>query len=104
MSEQPNDGGRVPDAVSASLFAIRSNQEGDTNMPLRAYAAIKLCVPDSGLPWLDDMIRQAQRDKFAGQALAWAGHDNWTSSDPAALARRAYQMADAMIATREVQP
>ena len=36
-------------------------------MSLRAYAAIKLCVPDSGLDWLDDMIRKAQRDRFAGQ-------------------------------------
>jgi len=41
------------------------------------------------------------RDWFAGQALAWAGHDNWTSSDPSALAARAYRMADAMIAARE---
>jgi len=40
------------------------------------------------------------RDWFAGQALAWAGHDNWTSSDPRLLAERAYQMADAMLAAR----
>jgi hypothetical protein len=39
-------------------------------MSLRAYAAIKLCVPDSGLDWLDDMIRQAQDDRFAGCAMA----------------------------------
>lgn len=36
-------------------------------MSLREYAAIKLCVPDSGIAWLDDMIRQSQRDRFAGQ-------------------------------------
>ena len=39
-------------------------------MTLRTYAAIKLCVPDSGIDWLDDMIRQSQRDRFAGQAMA----------------------------------
>ena len=36
-------------------------------MTLRQYAAIKLCVPNSGTDWLDGMIRQAQRDWFAGQ-------------------------------------
>ena len=41
------------------------------------------------------------RDWFAGQALAWAGHHNWMSADPNDLARRVYQMADAMIAARE---
>lgn len=41
------------------------------------------------------------RDWFAGQALAWAGHHNWMSADPNDLAKRAYQMADAMIAARE---
>lgn len=39
-------------------------------MSLRAYAAIKLCVPASGIDWLDGMIRKAQRNEFAGQTLA----------------------------------
>jgi hypothetical protein len=42
----------------------------DQGMTLRQYAAIKLCVPDSGLDWLDDMIREAQDDRFAGYAMA----------------------------------
>ena len=34
-------------------------------MSQRAYAAIHLRVPDSGLPWLDDMIERARRhDRF----------------------------------------
>ena len=33
-------------------------------------------------------------------ALAWAGHNEWFSSDPKHLAERAYLMADAMIAAR----
>jgi hypothetical protein len=77
-------------------------------MPLRAYAAIKLCVPDSGIDWLDDMIRQAQRDRFAGQALAGIlgggfadtiPHDALDSGRDAAAF--AYQYADAMIAARK---
>jgi hypothetical protein len=39
-------------------------------MSLRAYAAIKLRVPESGIDWLDDMISRAMRDDFAGQVLA----------------------------------
>jgi hypothetical protein len=74
-------------------------------MSVRAYAAIKLCVPDSGLDWLDDMIRQAQRDRFAGQAIAGlaanctdAGLSTWL---PDSIAARAYQYADAVIAERK---
>ena len=40
------------------------------------------------------------RDWFAGQALAWAGHDGWLIRDPENMAKRAYRMADAMIAAR----
>ena len=41
------------------------------------------------------------RDWFAGQALAWAGHNNWTSASPEHMAARAYQMADAMLEARK---
>ena len=80
---------------------------GHPGMTLRQYAAIKLCVPDSGTEWLDDMIRQAQRDRLAGQALAGilAGHfadtvphDDVSGGRDAAVF--AYQYADAMDTTR----
>ena len=32
---------------------------GDGGMDLRQYAAIHLRLPDSGLDWLDEMIRKA---------------------------------------------
>ena len=67
-------------------------------MSLRAYAAIKLCVPDSGLEWLDDMIRQAQRDRFAGQAIAGLAANSLLRDTPANLA---YRVADAVIAERK---
>lgn len=38
-------------------------------MTLRQYAAIHLCVPDSGVDWLDEMIERARHDKFAAHAL-----------------------------------
>jgi len=75
-------------------------------MDLRQYAAIKLCVPDSGVDWLDDMIRTSLRDRFAGQAMvaldlincpAFDGVDH----DHGALLHyttQAYTIADAMLA------
>jgi hypothetical protein len=72
----------------------------DQGMTLRQYAAIKLCVPDSGLDWLDDMIRQAQRDRFAGQALAVAGMGT-ISAVQHDRALWAYRLADAMLAARK---
>jgi hypothetical protein len=37
---------------------------------IQEYAAIHLCVPNSGNIALDDMIRQARRDKFIVACLA----------------------------------
>jgi hypothetical protein len=34
---------------------------GPEEMSLRVYAAIHLRVPDSGLDWLDKMIRKSRR-------------------------------------------
>ena len=71
----PNDGG----PAFPQLISFNPNGEAVTagmyfaegpGMSLRQYAAIKLCVPDSGTPWLDEMIRKSLKDRFAGQALA----------------------------------
>jgi hypothetical protein len=43
-----------------------------SGMTLRQYAAIKLCVPDSGLPWLDEMIVQSRRFNIDDATLAMA--------------------------------
>lgn len=38
-------------------------------MTLREYACIKLRVPRTGKPWLDEIINESRRDHFAGQAM-----------------------------------
>lgn len=74
-------------------------------MTLRQYAAIKLCVPDSGLPWLDEMIVQSNRERLAAAALPALvtaaiefDHVKWD-----ATAQHAYLCADAMPKAREAK-
>lgn len=114
-----NDGGPafpIPIAVvmtgNGDPWVFDAQDRGIPGQSLRAYAAIKLRVPESGIDWLDDMIRKAIRDKFAGQAMAAmcagegarmvAGCDqrydgtNWNKI----VASNAYSFADAMLAER----
>lgn len=60
----------------------------------REYAAIALCVPDSGTEWLDAMIDQRRRDDFAKAAMP----QGFFQGGPHGRAKEAYGEADAMIA------
>lgn len=72
-------------------------------LSLRQYAAIHLCVPDSGTDWLDDMIRERIRDELAADAMQAL----ITSNDEGAgdrlddIPEYAYHIADAMLPQRE---
>jgi len=84
-----------------------------TEFTKRELAAIHLCVPDSGNDELDAMIRRAQRERLAGQALrALLPMVNikgyvigGLSADEkiAAVAKESYMVADALIAAGEVK-
>ena len=75
--------------------------DGWEGMSLRQYAAIKLRVPNSGLPWLDEMIEKSNRDWFAGMTLQGIiPHDVEISMNDASLAASAYELADAMLKAR----
>ena len=58
----------------------------------------------NGYPGTPPQAGMSLRDYFAGQAIAWAGMKEWASYDEKHAAERAYRMADAMLAAREVQP
>ena len=75
------------------------NGTGLCGMTLRQYAAIKLRVPQSGLDWLDDMIRESQRNEFAVQALAGylACPDTCESWTHRVMAVQSYLQADQML-------
>jgi hypothetical protein len=65
------------------------------SMTLHEYAAISLKVPESGTPWLDEMITTSIRDRLA--LNFFSGDD--TQGD---VAERSYEYADAMLKAREV--
>ena len=76
----------------------------------REYAAIQLRVPDSGTPWLDEMIRASLRRDFSKPALS-AHIRCMTSADvggPESWNRMISEMcalsADALLAESEKQP
>jgi hypothetical protein len=71
-------------------------------MTLREYAAIKLKVPDSGTDWLDEMIAKSLRDEVAAKAMqGLVENANWRGMPEDALAKAAYNMADAMLKARQ---
>lgn len=73
-------------------------------MTLREYAAIKLKVPDSGKPWLDEMITESLRDEVASKAVhAIMSTPKTTYLTGESLALLAYTMADSFLAVRKGQ-
>ena len=76
---------------------------GSPGMTLRAYAAIKLRVPASGIDWLDAMIVKAKRDELAGMAMQGeiANGGFYIEAHMGKLSEDAYAQADAMLAERK---
>ncbi|MFZ0593234.1 MAG: hypothetical protein WAM39_22440 [Bryobacteraceae bacterium] len=55
----PQPGSPKPESAYPPTPVIYETTELE-NMTLRAYAAVHLRVPDSGIDWLDEMIRQSR--------------------------------------------
>lgn len=64
----------------------------------RQYAAIHLCVPDSGEKWLDDMITRTLRDRIAAAALRGLLDEGHGLRE---IADECYLLADAMLERRK---
>ncbi|WP_186267854.1 hypothetical protein [Burkholderia gladioli] len=99
-SSKPADGGP---AFPRAIQRWNDSFENVEGMTLRAYAAIKLRVPNSGIGWLDQMIVTSMRDEFAAnamQGLLCANSVYSTGSYSDELSARAYQIADAMLKAR----
>lgn len=106
-----HDTQRAHEVAAAAIVGITDSAERDRlysearaavvrGMSLRAYAAIELRVPDSGIDWLDAMIRAALHDDLAAKALQGKLADNLYSGDPFETALLAYEYADTMLKAR----
>lgn len=94
-----NDGGPAFPQTVDSWFGKDGNVPAPSGMTLRQYAAIKLRVPNSGTPWLDEMICENRRMDLAGQALAGLVIDGVTPVD--VVVGEAWRLADAMLEARK---
>ena len=89
MTQKDNGGPAFP-ALQPTGVIVKGAVE-TSGMSLRAYAAIHLQQPDSGIDWLDAMILSAKRDAIAEQALVRLSRG---------CAIGVYDMADALLAER----
>lgn len=104
--DRPADG-RPAFPLSDSGFDMRgTTHEGVNGMTLRAYAAIKLRVPNSGIDWLDDMIRASMRDEFAAKAMQGLVARKFTANETGQVfvewvTEVSFEFADQMLSVRE---
>lgn len=94
MTDKPDD--------PAFPFTYTDEQMGPMTHPgmsLRQYAAIKLRVADSGLPWLDEMIEKSRRNDLAEKIGAIYMQDVAPGYEGEA-AGYVIRMADAMLKAR----
>lgn len=72
----------------------------EEGMTLRQYAAINLRVPDSGIDWLDGMIREARILDSSEKILAMLMHPESQAYKPSASAEEARRFAVALMHQR----
>ena len=85
-------------------FGGQKYPQAHPGMTVRQYAAIHLCVPDSGDADLDAMIRRAQRERLAGKIIMGlvTNPNDEPSIEPNIFTTSwCYQVADAVIAAGE---
>ena len=103
MTNNKDDGGSVyPQIILEKTTSIRGekvmDQRGYEGMSLRAYAAIELKEPDSGIDWLDEMIVKSKRDSLAGMAMqGLLSSANLVPDEANLIPKTAYIIASAMI-------
>ncbi|WP_043307289.1 hypothetical protein [Burkholderia glumae] len=85
---KPADGGPAFPRAAGDYNGSRNGNCSQTGMSVRAYAAIALRVPNSGIDWLDDMIRASKRDAFDVAIDALRSYrQNWDHGLPAEYAQ-----------------
>ena len=95
-----NDGGPAFPRPRQVIQGMPDIDKGAEGMSLRAYAAIKLKQPDSGIDWLDEMILKSKRDEVAAKAMQGL-LSNFNVNDDLIYSDMAYRIADEMLKARE---
>lgn len=97
-----DDSPAFPDTGNSPAFPTTSEpfHQGLCGLSAREYAAIHLRQPDSGVEWLDAMIRKAKRDEIAMRAIVPTA-ERTNLDDVMDVAEHAYALADAMLAEAE---
>ena len=62
--------GDMGDKDNLSAFPVYGECRRGEGLSLRQYAAIKLRVPESGVKWLDAMIRESRKQDHVGLLIA----------------------------------
>ena len=99
MSTLEHGGPAFPFGQISETTGQPINGHYSPGMTLREYAAIHLRVPDSGTPWLDEMIRSSLGEEFAKTALQGvlaARVRGEPTLNPNSVAEAAYRYSDAM--------
>lgn len=96
----------TPEKIQSMVHQI-GQRTNASQLTTRQHAAIALCVPDSGTPWLDAMIQARRRDEMAKSALAAIiASSEW--ADPSTTIQSfcvdSYSVADAMLAASNKEP
>lgn len=87
---------RMPQGLRDRIKAYADEQ--GTSMKREITKVLQRQFPEHAAP---DDLSKSLRDYFAGQALNQATRDIWAEHKPEDVAKRAYQLADAMLAERE---
>lgn len=102
MSAPTNTGGPAFPHANPGYDGNWDDRRQIEGMTLREYAAIHLRMPNSGVDWLDDMIREARRDELAAKAMqGFLAHPENGNEDVGQITEWSYMQANAMLAARE---
>ena len=87
--------------AAAFPYPVLNSSKQPQGLTAREHAAIALRVPDSGMDWLDAMIRTSLRQEFAKAAMQAYAASSPDAFDPDAIVQMALRQADALLAELE---
>jgi len=96
----------MPSSVTCNENGIYTGADaplsgGGNGLTIRQHACIEMELPETGIEWLDELIKKKQRNTHAAMAMSGmlAAPNGWASiTDMPELSKRSVALADALIA------